>query len=217
MCHADQRRADTLSIVLLGIRTSFKEDLQASVAELVYGEHLPVLATCGHQPPALCSHRTSSTSSAGVCSTSAQSRQRAATLRLHAFTRIYRILHTSSCGRIQPAAHWTPPPPLQRSTQRPFTQGEDPPTLRAWQDRHRVSLQGQTSVHAARGRTQDCHHRNPAEANTAGCGPKATSHADRTPQSPRPLPGSVQHLRGNLRGGGGGMWELSQCTEQLAG
>jgi hypothetical protein len=29
-------------LVLLGIRTSFKEDLQASVAELVYGEPLRI-------------------------------------------------------------------------------------------------------------------------------------------------------------------------------
>jgi hypothetical protein len=29
-------------VVLFGIRTSFKEDLQVSVAELVYGEHLRI-------------------------------------------------------------------------------------------------------------------------------------------------------------------------------
>jgi hypothetical protein len=31
-----------LPLVLLGIRTTFKEDLQASVAELVYGEPLRI-------------------------------------------------------------------------------------------------------------------------------------------------------------------------------
>jgi hypothetical protein len=40
MCHVDQHWTDTLPLVLLGIRTFFKEDLQASVAEFVYGELL---------------------------------------------------------------------------------------------------------------------------------------------------------------------------------
>jgi hypothetical protein len=38
MCHADQQWTEALPLVLLGIHTAFKEDLQASVAELVYGE-----------------------------------------------------------------------------------------------------------------------------------------------------------------------------------
>jgi hypothetical protein len=38
MCHADL----ALPLVLLGIRTSFKADLQASIAELVYGEPLRI-------------------------------------------------------------------------------------------------------------------------------------------------------------------------------
>jgi hypothetical protein len=42
MRHADQRWTDALPIVLLGIRTAFKDDLQASVADLVYGEPLRV-------------------------------------------------------------------------------------------------------------------------------------------------------------------------------
>jgi cleavage and polyadenylation specificity factor subunit 1 len=42
MCHADQRWTDAVPIVLLGIRKAFKEDLQASVADLVYGEPLRV-------------------------------------------------------------------------------------------------------------------------------------------------------------------------------
>jgi cleavage and polyadenylation specificity factor subunit 1 len=35
MCHADQQWTEALPLVLLGIRTAFKKDLQASVAELV--------------------------------------------------------------------------------------------------------------------------------------------------------------------------------------
>jgi cleavage and polyadenylation specificity factor subunit 1 len=44
MCHADQQWTETeaLPLDLLGIRTAFKEDLQASVAELVYAEHLRI-------------------------------------------------------------------------------------------------------------------------------------------------------------------------------
>lgn len=40
MCHADSNWVDVLPLVLLGIRSSFKEDLQASSAELTYGEPL---------------------------------------------------------------------------------------------------------------------------------------------------------------------------------
>jgi hypothetical protein len=42
MCHADQNWTEALPLVLLGIRTSFKADLLASVAELVYGEPLRI-------------------------------------------------------------------------------------------------------------------------------------------------------------------------------
>jgi cleavage and polyadenylation specificity factor subunit 1 len=42
MCHADQQWTDALPLVLLGIRTAFKEDLQASVAKLVCGEPLRI-------------------------------------------------------------------------------------------------------------------------------------------------------------------------------
>jgi hypothetical protein len=38
MCHASQQWTETLPLVLLSIRTAFKTDLQASSAELVYGE-----------------------------------------------------------------------------------------------------------------------------------------------------------------------------------
>ena len=40
MCHADMNWVDTLPLVLLGIRSAFKDDLQSSSAELVYGEPL---------------------------------------------------------------------------------------------------------------------------------------------------------------------------------
>jgi hypothetical protein len=42
MCHADQQWTEVLLVVLHEIHTAFKEYLQASVAELVYGEHLRI-------------------------------------------------------------------------------------------------------------------------------------------------------------------------------
>jgi cleavage and polyadenylation specificity factor subunit 1 len=42
MCHTDQQWTEALPLVHLGIRTAFKEDLQASVAELVYSEPLTI-------------------------------------------------------------------------------------------------------------------------------------------------------------------------------
>jgi len=40
MCHTEEKWTDALPLVLLGIRTAYKEDLQSSAAELVYGEPL---------------------------------------------------------------------------------------------------------------------------------------------------------------------------------
>jgi hypothetical protein len=42
MCHADQQWTEALPLVLPGIRSSFKADLHASSAELVYGEPLRI-------------------------------------------------------------------------------------------------------------------------------------------------------------------------------
>ena len=42
MCHADEQGTAALPLVLLGIRTTYKEDLQSSAADLVYGESLRV-------------------------------------------------------------------------------------------------------------------------------------------------------------------------------
>ncbi|XP_076661136.1 uncharacterized protein LOC143365024, partial [Halictus rubicundus] len=39
-CHGDERWTDVLPIVLLGLRAAFRPDLDASVAELVYGGNL---------------------------------------------------------------------------------------------------------------------------------------------------------------------------------
>jgi hypothetical protein len=42
VCHAYNQWTEALSLVLLGIRTAYKEDLKSCVAELVYGEPLRV-------------------------------------------------------------------------------------------------------------------------------------------------------------------------------
>jgi len=42
ICRAQERWIDALPLVFLGMRTTFKEDLQASVAELVYGNTLRI-------------------------------------------------------------------------------------------------------------------------------------------------------------------------------
>jgi hypothetical protein len=44
MCHADQQWTKAIPLVLFGIHMTFKEDLQASVAELVYGGLLTLTA-----------------------------------------------------------------------------------------------------------------------------------------------------------------------------
>ena len=42
MCHEGTTWAEALPIILLGIRTAYKEDLRSSAAELIYGEPLRV-------------------------------------------------------------------------------------------------------------------------------------------------------------------------------
>jgi cleavage and polyadenylation specificity factor subunit 1 len=42
MCHVDEKWTEALPLVLLGIRTAYKEDLKSSAAEHVYGEPLRV-------------------------------------------------------------------------------------------------------------------------------------------------------------------------------
>lgn len=42
MCHSNSNWVDALPVVLLGLRTSFKEDIQALTAELLYGKTLRI-------------------------------------------------------------------------------------------------------------------------------------------------------------------------------
>ena len=47
MCRTQERWTEALPLVLLGMRTAFKEDLRASVSELVYGNHCVSRRTSG--------------------------------------------------------------------------------------------------------------------------------------------------------------------------
>lgn len=52
MAHGERRWTNILPVVLLGIRTAWKEDLRCSVAELVYGEPLRIPGEFLHTPKA---------------------------------------------------------------------------------------------------------------------------------------------------------------------
>jgi hypothetical protein len=58
MYHADEYWAEALPLVLLRIRSAWKEDLKASSAELVYGSPLPLPAEFFASSPAECTHVT---------------------------------------------------------------------------------------------------------------------------------------------------------------
>jgi hypothetical protein len=42
MCHSNEQWTESLPLVLLGLRTAYKEDLHSSTAEMVYGEPLRI-------------------------------------------------------------------------------------------------------------------------------------------------------------------------------
>jgi hypothetical protein len=42
MCNADVKCTEALRLVILGLRATFKENMQSSISEIVYGEPLPV-------------------------------------------------------------------------------------------------------------------------------------------------------------------------------
>jgi len=90
MCHADERWTAVLPLVLLGIRTAYKEDLQSSAAELVYGEPLQVPG----ELLVLAALKVEATWTS--CD---QPRQYAMHPRPHSSTRISGTRPTCSCGR----------------------------------------------------------------------------------------------------------------------
>jgi hypothetical protein len=104
MCPADQQWTEAIPLVLLGIRTSFKADMQASVAELVYGEPLRIpgeLLTQRNQ-------RISSHSCAVIWPASDQFRHRTTPPQPHTCTRTSITARMSFSVRTQHAGLWSP-------------------------------------------------------------------------------------------------------------
>jgi hypothetical protein len=145
MCHADQQWKEALPPVLLGIRTAFKEYLQASVAELVYGEPLRI-------PGELLAPVADPMDPAHLIT---KLRQHMARLRPVPAARhaspIY--IHAQRPREVHPrlplSGHNTPSleAPLQRPLPGPVTEGEDNPTPRAREARHGVNRQGEAGLH----------------------------------------------------------------------
>jgi hypothetical protein len=167
MCHADQ---EALPLVLLRIHTAFKEDLQASVAELVYGEPLRI-------PDKLLTP-TSDPADPGHLIT--KLRQHTACLRPIPATRhaspdtfVHGDLEkcTSSSVRTQCAERWGP---LQWPIPGPVMERENTANPCAQQAHHRVNRHGQTGLHAKRDWPWDRRHLNPAADTTPATAPHAT-------------------------------------------
>jgi hypothetical protein len=191
------------AVVLLGIRSAFKENLQASVAELVYGEPLRIsseLLTLTAEPmdPA---HLITTPPALGPPQTSSGS-----TPRLPGYIRAQRPQELQPC--LSPPGHNALGfgAPLQRPLPGPVTEREDTATPRAWEVHRCVSQQGQAGLHPQdRSREQ----LQPASSNNPGC--RTTSHAatalhkNYMLRSPHPFLCSLKHLSSHLRGGV--MWE----------
>jgi transposase InsO family protein len=99
MRHADQQWTEALPLVLLGIRTAYKKDLQALVAELVYSEPLRI-------PGELLTPTAEPVDPAHLIT---EHRQHTTPPRLHSCTAISRGAPTSSSARTQHAGLWNPP------------------------------------------------------------------------------------------------------------
>jgi hypothetical protein len=98
MCHADQQWTGVLPLVLLGICTAFKEDLQASVAKLVHGEPLRI-------PGELLTPTGNPVDPAHIIS---ELWQHVTPPRLHLCTATSRNAPTSSSVRTQRVGLWSP-------------------------------------------------------------------------------------------------------------
>jgi hypothetical protein len=106
---AKGRWTQALPLVFLGMRTAFKEDLQASVAELVYGEPLRIpgellaASPTTRHPSELITQPDATSRNCG------RFRRCVKRPRPFSYTRIWRSIPTSSSGTTQYVARWTPP------------------------------------------------------------------------------------------------------------
>jgi hypothetical protein len=199
MCQADQQWAEALPLVLLGIRTAYKEDLQASVAELVYGEPLRI-------PGELLTPTAEPVDPAHLITELRQHMARLRpvpaarhTSRLHSYIAISRGAPTSSSARTQHAGLWNtrtaaPTGPSRRvKTLQLLVRGR-PVT---------VNGQGQAGLHPQRDRPRE--QLQPASRNINGRSTisHATTaiHKNYTLRPSHLFPCSLKHLSRHLREG----------------
>jgi cleavage and polyadenylation specificity factor subunit 1 len=109
ICQAHERWTEAFPLDRLGMRTAFKEDLQASVSELVYGEPLLFQANFWQHRPSPGIHRSSLPSSDATSSNCGQSQRNVTPPQLSLSTRTWQTLPMSSSGRIEYGAPWNRP------------------------------------------------------------------------------------------------------------
>jgi cleavage and polyadenylation specificity factor subunit 1 len=201
MCHVDQQWTEALPLVLVGIRTAFKEDMQASVAELVYGEPLRI-------PGEL---QTPSTNPVGPALLITELRQLMARLRpvpaaRHASSAAFVHCALEECTHVflrQDAMCRALEPPYRGSYQVPSRENK---TLQLLVRRRAVTVStGRVKPVFIMSGTNDRSNSTPSAAATPTTGPTATP-SQTPPQTTRSggpvyLPLSVQCLSNHLRGG----------------
>jgi hypothetical protein len=205
MCHADQHWTEAFPLVLLGIRTSFKVDLQVSVAKLMYGEPLGVageLLTPNPHPvePA---HLITQLRPLHM----ARLRPVPATRHSNPGTFIHKDL--TNCTHVfhrQDSTRRALEPPYSEPYQ-VLSRKNKTLKLVARQTHHRVCRQGQACLHIQRGRLwnhyfQACHHCNPNH-NTFWNTTTAFNNQNYTLRTPCQFSRTLHLLSINLRGGGG--------------
>jgi hypothetical protein len=198
-----------VSLVLLGICTAFKEDLQASVTELVYGEPLRI-------PRELLTPTTDQGDPAHLIT---EFRQHMARLRpvpaaRHASPATFMHSDPEKCTHVffrQDTTRLALETPYSGPYQCLLWR-EDAATPCAQEARHCVKQQGQVGLHPQRDRPQE--ELQPTSRNNSShgttCCATTVLHTNYTLRSPHPFPHSPQHLSNHLHGGGGGMvWEPS--------
>jgi hypothetical protein len=198
VCHADQQWTEALPLVLLGIRTFFKTDLQASVVELVYGEPEDSRRdTDPYSGPSgtSASHHTAAPSYGPPQTISGSAPRLLSHIRAQGPPKLHACFSPS--GRNTPGSG----APLQRPLPGPLTERENTASPCERQARHRVCRQGQASLRVERGRLWEHHfqplgQRNPRHSTSS-------SYTVYTLWSPHSLPRTLKHLSNILRGGVG--------------
>jgi hypothetical protein len=202
MCHADQQWTEALPLFLLGIRTAYKKDLQASVAELVYGEPLKI-------PGELLTPTAEQVNPAHLIT---EIRQHMALLRpvsaaRHASPSTFVHSDLERCTHVFLRQNTTRRAlePTYSGPYQVLSRIEKTATSRAREACHCVKRQGQADLYPQRHRPRE--QLQPFSGNNPGR--STTSHAATvlpkkyTLRSSHPFPCSLKHLRSHLRGGGG--------------